>query len=221
MADKPPLKILCIHGYRQNAQLFREKTGSFRKVIKKYADLVFITAPNQVPPLSSDKEVIEGDHTGWWFSNLDDSFHAQDRTDCCKGYENSVLLIEKTLKEQGPFDGILGFSQGASMVSLLCGIQEQQPDKKLFNFAILVAGFKSRSSSHDILYSKKISIPTLHVYGESDKIIPKDMSEDLLQYFEDYIVLQHLGGHFIPTGGPQKKIYLEFLEKMRICKAST
>ena len=27
---------------------------------------------------------------------------------------------------QGPFDGILGFSQGAAMVSLLCGVQEQQ-----------------------------------------------------------------------------------------------
>ena len=28
---------------------------------------------------------------------------------------------------QGPFDGVLGFSQGASMVSLLLGLQQQQP----------------------------------------------------------------------------------------------
>ena len=27
---------------------------------------------------------------------------------------------------QGPFDGVLGFSQGASMVSLLCAMQAQQ-----------------------------------------------------------------------------------------------
>ena len=36
-----------------------------------------------------------------------------------------------------------------------------------------MAGFKSRSTPHDSLYSKKISIPTLHVFGETDKVIPK------------------------------------------------
>lgn len=41
-----------------------------------------------------------------------------------------------------------------------------------------------------------------------------EMSEDLLQYFEDPVILQHPGGHFIPAAGPQKKIYLEFLDKM-------
>lgn len=45
--------------------------------------------------------------------------------------------------------------------------------EKWFSFAILVAGFKSRSTPHDPLYSKKISIPTLHVFGETDKVIPK------------------------------------------------
>jgi len=44
-----------------------------------------------------------------------------------------------------------------------------------FNFAILVAGFKSRSSPHDHLYTKKITVPTLHVYGSSDKVIAKRM----------------------------------------------
>lgn len=30
---------------------------------------------------------------------------------------------------QGPFDGILAFSQGATMVSLICGLKEQEPGK--------------------------------------------------------------------------------------------
>ena len=34
---------------------------------------------------------------------------------------------------QGPFDGVLGFSQGASMVSLLCGLQEQQSGAKVLS----------------------------------------------------------------------------------------
>lgn len=40
-----------------------------------------------------------------------------------------------------------------------------------FNFAIIIAGFKSRSSPHDHLYEKKIKIPSLHVYGATDTVI--------------------------------------------------
>ncbi|KAK7109005.1 esterase OVCA2-like isoform X2 [Littorina saxatilis] len=216
------LKILCIHGYRQNAQAFREKTGAFRKILKKKAELEFISAPNRVPPLETtgeDAELAnEGDSMGWWFSRQDDCYHAQELSDCCKGYDQSLKLVQETIKEKGPFDGVLGFSQGAAMVSLLLGVQEQQSEK-WFDFAILVAGFKSRSSPHDVLYSKKISIPTLHVFGDTDKVIPKEMSEDLLQYFEDPVVVQHPGGHFVPAAGPQKKVYLEFFDKMLKKKA--
>ncbi|XP_076439483.1 esterase OVCA2-like [Babylonia areolata] len=210
------LKILCIHGYRQNAQSFRQKTGAFRKLIKKKAELVFITAPNQVPPSDTAEDSTEAsdEGNGWWFSREDDYFRAQDPTGCCKGYDLSLSTILQAVKEQGPFDGILGFSQGAAMVALVLGEQEKQSEK-WFQFAILVAGFKSRSSPHDALYEKKISIPTLHVFGETDKVIQKDMSEDLLQYFEDTVTLQHQGGHFIPAGGQEKKVYLEFLAKVK------
>ena len=49
------LKILCLHGYRQNETMFREKTGAFRKVIGKHADLVFITAPHEVQPINPEE----------------------------------------------------------------------------------------------------------------------------------------------------------------------
>ncbi|KAL8609858.1 hypothetical protein ACOMHN_020693 [Nucella lapillus] len=210
-------KILCIHGYRQNGQSFRQKTGAFRKLIKKKAELVFITAPNIVPPLDTAENSAEAsggndESSGWWFSRPDDYFHAQDPSDCCKGYDLSLQTILQAVKEQGPFDGVLGFSQGAAMVSLVLGEQEKQSEK-WFQFAILVAGFKSRSSPHQALY-EKISIPTLHVFGETDKVIPKDMSEDLLQHYEDPLTLHHPGGHFIPAGGQEKKVYVEFLERM-------
>ena len=46
--DKPKLKILAFHGYRQNGSLFRGKIGSFRKAVSKYAQLTFISAPHKV-----------------------------------------------------------------------------------------------------------------------------------------------------------------------------
>jgi hypothetical protein len=32
------LRILCLHGFAQNAEIFRVKTGGFRKLFKKVAD---------------------------------------------------------------------------------------------------------------------------------------------------------------------------------------
>ena len=50
-AVRGPLKILCLHGYRQNERSFREKLGAFRKIVGKRAELTLITAPHCVPPL--------------------------------------------------------------------------------------------------------------------------------------------------------------------------
>jgi Serine hydrolase (FSH1) len=43
--------VLCIHGYRQNAEGFKGKIGSFRKIFKnKNVEFVFLNAPHDVPP---------------------------------------------------------------------------------------------------------------------------------------------------------------------------
>lgn len=46
--NRRKLKILALHGYRQNGALFRGKIGSFRKAVAKYAQLTFISAPHKI-----------------------------------------------------------------------------------------------------------------------------------------------------------------------------
>lgn len=41
-----------------------------------------------------------------------------------------------------------------------------------FDFAIIISGFKSLCTPHAIYYDEKISIPSLHIYGETDQVIP-------------------------------------------------
>ena len=88
------------------------------------------------------------DGRGWWFSRENDYFKSNDETDCDKGFDTSLELIEKTFQEAGPFDGVLGFSQGAALASLLCLMRERGQLTYDFQFAIMVASFKSLSSKH-------------------------------------------------------------------------
>ncbi|XP_071958103.1 esterase OVCA2-like isoform X2 [Antedon mediterranea] len=202
------LKILCVHGYRQNAKAFREKTGSLRKALKRQAEFVYIDAPNTIPVPDEENGV---EQLGWWFSKPNNCFNAREESTFCEGYDESVQVIVDAIKEHGPFDGILGFSQGASMVGFICSLQCQGDARFNFDFAILVAGFKSVNSFHKSLYEKPVTMPTLHVFGDTDNVIPKEMSEDLLTYFVDPQTVKHPGGHFVPASSPQKKVYIEFL----------
>lgn len=56
---KDKLKILCLHGYRQNDTTFKSKLGSFRKLANKYAELTFLCAPHQSPPMDGQEEDSE------------------------------------------------------------------------------------------------------------------------------------------------------------------
>lgn len=74
---KPPtekVKILCLHGYRQNAESFKSKLGSFRKISCKYADLNFVEAPHIAPPITEEDNADGTTMKGWWFNKDDGTF---------------------------------------------------------------------------------------------------------------------------------------------------
>ena len=101
-------------------------------------------------------------------------------------------MIERTFQLHGPFDGIFAFSQGAALASLMCLMKERKELAPAidFKFAIMVASFKSLSSKHAKWYgpeAMRVTLPTLHVIGAEDRVIKKQLSEELLPLFE--------GGH--------------------------
>eukprot|EP00088_Acartia_fossae_P064024 TRINITY_DN7858_c0_g1_i1.p1 TRINITY_DN7858_c0_g1~~TRINITY_DN7858_c0_g1_i1.p1 ORF type:complete len:399 (+),score=63.91 TRINITY_DN7858_c0_g1_i1:51-1199(+) len=205
------LKILCLHGYRQSGQAFRTKTGSFRKATGKYADFSFITAPHQVGE----------DENGWWFSTPERGYNAHHVSTEDWGFSDSLELIKKTVAEEGPFDGLLAFSQGASLGALLLAKQELGLINLQLKFGILVSAFISRCGDHQEQFEKlvnsdkKIEVPTLHIYGQTDKVIETEMSTELLKYFNNPTTLEHEGGHFVPTPGGMKQDLNKFLEEMK------
>lgn len=221
-----PLRILCIHGYRQNGSSFREKTGALRKILKKQVELVYISAPHQVPAIQSqtnqqpEKPANSGDEDqrGWWFSDVQArSFNAQQECESSLGLEESVETVKTAVKDLGPFDGILGFSQGAALVAMLCALQEQKLEAAFnFRFAILVAGFRSACSQHQRFYEGPvITVPSLHVFGQGDRVIPEEMSRDLLPVFDGAQILIHPGGHFVPAASSHRQTYQDFLKKFQ------
>jgi len=206
------LRILCLHGYRQNEQTFRERTGALRKLLKSTADFVFISAPHVIPEVENLRRSPELREKSWWFSRPEQSYNALDETDISTGYEESLELLMHAINNEDPFDGILGFSQGAAFLSLLCQLQQDNP--KLFRhggfkFAILVSGFKSLVKPHKSHYKTAIQLPSFHTIGTADQVIPAQSSEELSQHFLSPVKYLHNGGHYIPAS-------TELREQMRL-----
>lgn len=117
-------------------------TGAFRKHLQKYAEFVFLTAPHSVPSVNGEAskqsstiqridengdvstESIESniDARSWWFNSDDRTFKGTNKNGPAYGFDDSIRALEQAWQVLGPFQGILGFSQGASMVGLVCNL---------------------------------------------------------------------------------------------------
>ncbi|XP_055538560.1 esterase AAEL000016 [Wyeomyia smithii] len=208
------LKILALHGYRQNGDSLKSKLGSFRKFISKYAELVFVTAPHIAPPLPDSDPGTESDpaQRSWWFNKDDGTFKGTNKNGPAVGFEESLKLVEKTWKAE-QCCGLLGFSQGACFAGLLCDLSARGMTCIKPEFAVLSSGFRSGSLVHLNYYENKVQIPSLHIFGESDEIIPKGLSIALAETFVDPQILVHPGGHFLPAQAAQKQTYVDFFRE--------
>ncbi|CAL1267176.1 unnamed protein product [Larinioides sclopetarius] len=206
--------------FRQDAESFKDKSGGFRKSIKSIAELVFVNAPIEIPTESCVISTEEGTTElrggrSWWFCDNTKDFSS--RTSCAEveGFKESVNIVAETFRSQGPFDGILGFSQGGALAALICALKEHQEFPYDFNFSVIIAGFRSIAKCHQYLYSKTVDIQSLHIMGENDSCISKDRSEELIPLFKSSSVVYHDGGHFIPSKSSVKSEYLPFFKNMQ------
>ena len=64
-----PMKVLFLHGFGQNSQVFRQSTGGFRKLIKKFKleEVVFVDAPHEI-----NQPGFESGNLGWYFADKTD-----------------------------------------------------------------------------------------------------------------------------------------------------
>ncbi|KAF7632396.1 FSH1 domain-containing protein [Meloidogyne graminicola] len=229
--ERKQLKILCFHGYRQNAEIFKKKSGALRKLLRSQAKfgklyflavlkiLEFISAPFPINSMirefkegdEDDEEKKEEEGRAWWFSNREQrSFSSREVCTIADGFEESVEYTLEYINNQGPFDGFLGFSQGSSFIHLLLA---SNPSLNV-RFVILFSGFKSLSSVHTQLTTVKISIKSLHIWGLNDEIVLPKNSELLAEEsFKEAQICTHSGRHCVPPLREIRGRLEEFLDQ--------
>jgi hypothetical protein len=176
------LRVLCLHGYHGSGRILREQMKPLTGDLDASIEFVPIDAPS----------LDRGDF-GWWHEGF-------------RGWEKTRDWMVGFFDEQPPFDGVFGFSQGAALTSLLVGMRgiggrSPEHGPLSFRFAVMVGGFRSDSSMHAQMYARaeNYELPSLHIMGRSDSIVPIADSRVLAAQFSTALILEHSGGHVIPA----------------------
>jgi predicted esterase len=225
-----PLKILMLHGYTQSGPLFQAKTGALRKTLQKAfpagCELVYPTAPLRLTPADetflanddgSEKEEI--DAWAWWRRKGEGEPYTYE------GLDLGLGKIAEVLKAEGPFDGVIGFSQGGACAGMVAGLLEPGRREAFeakyaeggmkfpesfegdvhapLKFAVSYSGFAARGKNpYHAFYEPKIKTKMLHFLGTQDVVVEEARSLALVEACEhrdDKYVVYHPGGHFLPS----------------------
>lgn len=220
-------------GYTQSGPLFRSKTRALEKMLAKslnpfhlHPTLIYPTAPNRLSPAdipgyqsstseAADEESPETTDAWAWFRK-------DEASGSYRLLDEGMSHLAQCIRDDagGHVDGVIGFSQGGFVASLLAAVLE--PDRKLpesaaasdswatklreanggraLKFAVVYSGFYAPQADLAWLYEPgKISTPTLHFIGSLDTVVEEGRSRGLVARCEEPVVVVHPGGHYVPV----------------------
>ena len=201
------LRLLCLHSFRTSGESLRKQVAMFSNIgasIDEFADLTYLDAPRKctaedeakIPAML--KTIFAPPYYEWWNSRTE--------SDGTVHYDHCEQAVEHVLTHMaahGPYDGILGFSQGGSMAHLLCVLAQAGaitiPHARP-SFAVIFSARASRHHAHLELMQKAradpLPIPSLVVFGGNDAEVPPDDTRALCETLSPTL----LHSIFVPDG---------------------
>ncbi|KAF2752290.1 FSH1-domain-containing protein [Sporormia fimetaria CBS 119925] len=208
------VNVLMIHGYTQSGPLFRAKTKVLESRLKKSfpagITLHYVTAPIRLSPAdipfatptnNTNGDAEEEPDTWAWWRRKDNGVPYE-----YEGLDKGLAHLADVLRTRGPFDGVIGFSQGGAMAAMLASLLEPgrreafeaaQKDGGIqfpesfpvdlasgetmihppLKFAVSYSGFAPVDNLlYKAFYEPKIKTPILHFLGTLDTVVDEPRS---------------------------------------------
>lgn len=254
------MKILFLHGYTQSGPGFRMKTQRLQTHLQKaFPDTKFCfpTGSVKLQPSeslariqrreqcqSSDdeedspiKDPDDIDAYGW--------FALHDRQDPPRGWLESLSALASILKTEGPFDGVIAFSQGGCLAGHIASLLQGSVRREAFErykaayphalpypdcfegldhpplkFGVTYSTVMARSKAYACFYSDPvIDTPFLHFVGKWDTTITSGMAEAVKNAQiggSRSHKIEHPGGHIFPTDAKYQTAVVDFIKSVQI-----
>ena len=183
-AQRP--KILCLHGGGGTGAGFSGEVRDLENALPQYE---FVYADGGYRVGNSGNRLWISDPPGG---------KGQPTTDPAFSDE-SIAALDALRESEGPFAGILGYSQGAAYVPVYLS----RVPENTFDFAVMFCGYPTETHQGILEVVEEQSpfggVSSLIWIGEQDSVIPPSLSRGLIDFFDSPTVISSpQGGHFVP-----------------------
>jgi len=214
-----PLKILMLHGFTQSGPLFHSKTRALAKHLTRIFPSISFSYPTgphrllapDLPYAQTTRDASTApppeEAYGWWRRK-----DTPEGEISYEGIEEGLERIARTIREEGPFDGVVGFSQGAAAAAAVAGLLEGEGRVSAFKeaereggmpfpasfldsgreggmvqgplkFCIVYSGFRAPGDKYKAFYEPRIEAKSLHFIGQLDTVVSEERSRTLVGCF--------------------------------------
>ncbi len=193
--------------------------GTLRRKVKKYSNLRFVDAPHIIDNGASDSE-----QRTWFYRESSGAVNVQ-------SLEESLVFLEREWITNGPFCGIIGFSMGGSMASIIAALPNRFPQ---LSFVItagspvvdisVIAAANICNFPPELNAQIPSCVHSLHIAGKQDTAVSMLSSRQLASKFNLDIseFLEHDQGHCFPSKADITDKCTEFISRMsNICRVES
>mmetsp|Transcript_108661 Transcript_108661/g.307294 ORF Transcript_108661/g.307294 Transcript_108661/m.307294 type:complete len:358 (-) Transcript_108661:158-1231(-) len=197
------LRVAALHGTCMNPHLL---DSALQRLVKQGADrveLVHISGRQKAgphhPAYAATKARLP-DEDLLLYTEPDD-LGAKDNMLRYEGLEDVAAYIQEEMAELLPIDGVLGFSQGAAVATVLAAQAVRGMGHPLAFVVHICSGGPAWPEQYPGLFFKPLQIPSLHVAGEVDFCMNSDgtpflrPSLKVADLYAGPTVFRHPGGH--------------------------
>lgn len=228
-----------LHGWAQNAMVFRHKTRTLTKKLNTNGiDCLFLGGPIALPPLvvdpkqehdgmeASPQNTIVGrqDARAWFLykpngdsSSTNDDYWQSGRQIEYVGLEESLRFLEGELTRISTkvrYITLLGFSQGAVLCHVVASLAVSRgwPWNRIQS-CVLVGGFCATPLYWRQEQLSDLPMRSLHVIGSKDTRVPPKLGYRLAERFENAVIFGHDKGHVVPQQTTSCIAIVTFIQK--------
>ena len=209
------LRILALHGGGTNAAIGRAQTAKLRHTLKNKADFTFAEGTVSTEALDpAIKKRFEGPFFSWYGVTHDDT-SGKPYGECL--LDNAITFeyphayaamdrLETIIEEDGPFDALLGFSQGAVLITMLTALRlkrarEGTAPAPTWKLNVLVCGMPIRANAlaRELQLDAdggKLEFPCLIAQGLQDPFY--EWCQRVEEHYGSPSTLQYDDGHRFP-----------------------
>merc|ERR1712150_42978 len=159
------------------------QTLQLREVLGDRAEWHFLDAPL---PMTTSGEM----QRAWYLVGHE----ATTDQPALKEVEPAVDYILGYIQEHGPFQVLLGFSQGGDVSNIVAAQLRERGEPIPWRLSVLFCGMRPLDARYYQAFSPPLSLPSVQIFGRSD-VLYAFGRESLPHMFEKPLILEHDEGH--------------------------